>query len=76
MIDDDSPHSTKNRIPDRTLARLRGLCEFESIEYHAEEELYQAHFSVTDEVASMAVVSVVAAASDTDPPTWTHCTQA
>nr|WP_089699154.1 HalOD1 output domain-containing protein [Halogranum gelatinilyticum] len=52
--------------PDRTLAPSRSLCEFESIEYHAEEDICQAQFSTTDEVASMAVVSAVAAASDTD----------
>ncbi|SDN20199.1 hypothetical protein SAMN04487949_3649 [Halogranum gelatinilyticum] len=70
MTDKDSPPSNKKKMsphPYRTLAPSRSLCEFESIEYHAEEDLYQAQFSTTDEVASDAVISAVAAASDTDP---------
>lgn len=70
MTDNDSTPSAKKRMsshPDRTLAPSGCLCKIDSIEYHAEEDIYQARFSATDEVASTAVICVVAAASDTDP---------
>lgn len=70
MTDNDSPPSemeTASSSEERTLVPSRSLCEFESFEYYAEEDIYQALFSTTDEFASTAIVSAVAAASDTDP---------
>ncbi len=70
MSDNDSPSSnTKAASPsqDRTFATEGSLCEFDSFEYHAEDDIYRALFSSTDESASTAVVSAVAAVLDIDP---------
>ena len=69
MTDNDStPSNPKTASPpqDRTFAPERSLCDFESFEYHAEDDVYRALISDDSESASTAVVSAVAAASDTD----------
>lgn len=70
MTNDDSisTSNASNPSPQSLSPSLgQNLCDFESFEFHEEENAFQAFYS--DDVASpsLAVVSAVAAASDTDP---------
>jgi len=70
MSDNSSqPSNTQTAGPpeDRPLARERSLCEFESLDYHPEDDVYRAIVADDSESASAAIVSAVAAVSDTDP---------
>lgn len=58
---------TKATRESRTVAPERSICDFESFEYHAEDNVYRAIYNHSEQPASAAVVSAVAAASDTDP---------
>lgn len=70
-MSDSSSHpsntNTASSSQDRTFVPSRSLCEFESFEYHAEDDVYRVLFRSTDVSACTAVVSAVAAALDTDP---------
>lgn len=45
----------------------QSLCNFESFEYHDDENAFRAIYSRDDESPSSAIISAVAVASDTDP---------
>ncbi|WP_161972972.1 HalOD1 output domain-containing protein [Halostella pelagica] len=70
MTDNDSSTfntDTTSTPQDRTFAPARSLCEFESFEYYSEDDVYRALLTDANTPVSTAVVSAVAAASDTDP---------
>ncbi|WP_165875357.1 HalOD1 output domain-containing protein [Natrarchaeobius chitinivorans] len=70
MTHNTSPNSdTQTASPpqDRTFAPERSVSEFESVEYHPEDKVYRLRSSDPTDSATKAVVSAVAAVSDTNP---------
>lgn len=70
MPGNDSPPTnshTATPSQDRPIASKRNYCEFDTFDYHPDEDVYRAIYSHTDESTSTAVVGAVAAVSDTDP---------
>lgn len=63
----DSTLAADASAPQTALAPERTLCPFESFEYDAGEDAYRVQFDSDAVAPSTAVVSALAAISDTDP---------